>query len=151
MPWLWGSLHPSDTKHSTFTASPGGNRLTAVPQGSSTPNFRSLVHNCFFCLCFRLLHSTGHIDLNVDSELHKLGKAAWTCLDAPSWKEQTGSVHVSPAVEQGDVEMGTAGVIQSPAKHRVRSQGSMWGERSCRPDLEERGSSAGVSVWFNTL
>lgn len=97
MPWLWGSLHPSDTKHSTFTASPGGNRLTAVPQGSSTPNFRSLVHNCFFCLCFRLLHSTGHTDLNVDSELHKLGKAAWTCLDAPSWKEQTGSVHVSPA------------------------------------------------------
>lgn len=61
-------------------------------------------------MCFRLLHSTGHTDLNVDSELHKLGKAAWTCLDAPSWKEQTGSVHVSPAVEQGDVEMGTAGV-----------------------------------------
>lgn len=31
VPWLQGSLHPSDTKHSTFTASPGGNRLSNTP------------------------------------------------------------------------------------------------------------------------
>lgn len=153
---LQGSSHPSDTKFrhvpSTLAASPGGTRLAPVPQGGATPNFESLIYKCFFYPCFRLLLKTHPTDLNTDSGLCKLGKAARTHLGAPSWRVQTGSLRVRPAAaEHGVAEMGITQVIQSPAMSRARSVGSTYGGRSCSPDLEECVSSAGVPNLFNTL
>lgn len=78
----------------THTASPGGNRLAPMHQGSASPNLESLVYTF---LLFMLLLKTHHTNLNSDSGLGKLGKAAWTHLGAPSWRVWTGSFCVRPA------------------------------------------------------
>lgn len=58
-PWLWGSLHPSDTEHSTFTGSPGGNRLTAisreVPLQISGASSTTVSFICALGFCIKLV------------------------------------------------------------------------------------------------